>query len=832
MASRRDRPGAPAQAPDSLAVEGAATHNLRNVDVRVPHGSLVAFTGRSGSGKSSLVIDTFLAESVRRSSLSMSAYARQFVDQFPKPPYTSISGLRTAVYLEQGQISRNPRSTLGTLTELYDGLRLLMARFGVPTCRVCSTVTTSGPDGWRCPGCGGTTPALDPKDFSFNLPFGVCPTCEGTGSRQRPARNKLVDPALSVLDGALKPFETDRFRQVHREVAAQIVTGSGSDPALPFEDLGTDVQRTLVEADQLVVSMTPAHGKPFETEYVGVAAWVATKFLTATSDGARTKLAPFLTEQSCPSCLGARLGPEPLAYRLNGRNMADLVLMTLTELKGELVAFGASGGTGPAAPTVAEMTAVLDRLEEIGVGYLDLARSAPTLSGGEQQRVRIALQLGADLHGLMYVLDEPSNGLHPADVENLARTLIGLTAQGNTVLLVEHDLTLIRAAGWVVDLGPGAGPEGGSVVYSGRTDQIPTDTVTGPYLARPNPVPDDRSQPPTRFLTIEGASIHNVCNVTVRVARNALTCVVGPSGSGKSSFAYGVLRPALSQRGVVEAGDTPVMFDGTWTGVDGLDGIDRLCVIDQAPIGRTPRSNPATFSGAFDTIRKLFATSASARTAGLTSAHFSFNTPEGRCPACNGEGANRIELGFHPDVFVPCAVCGGSRYHARVLACTVDDLTIADVLNLPVDEATARFARNRAVAAALAPLQQAGLGYVKLGQPAPTLSGGEAQRLKLAKELGGTLPERTMYLLDEPTSGLHPRDVDDQLRVMRQLVDAGASVVVIEHDMRFVGASDWVVEFGPGAGTNGGQVVAMGTPADVVATTGSSTAKYLSPYVR
>ena len=824
--SMGDEPGTPAW----LEVTGATVHNLKSVSVRVPHGKVVAFTGRSGSGKSSLVIDTVLAEATRRSAQAMSAYARQFVQQFERPPFATMTGLCTAVYLEQGRVNRNPRSTLGTMTDLYDGLRLLMARFGVPDCPACLRPMSRRAGIWTCPDDESTEQLLDPKDFSFNLPFGACRDCDGLGTQIRPALSRMVDRGRPVADGALLPFETDRWRTIHRDVASQIVADASQDPTAPFETLPRDVQDQLLTSIGRPVTMRPDGGAPFETQYVGPAAWVEEQYRTAATEGARARLAPFLTTQVCAACRGSRLGPAPRRYRLAGASIPDLTAMALPDLSLHLSNVRDGGDHDAAAPVLDEAIDVVDRLTAIGLGYLTLSRATPTLSGGEEQRARLAMQLSSQLFGVMHVLDEPSAGLHPIDVQRLATSLKDLASQGNTVLVVEHDPALIQSCDWMVDMGPGPGDAGGQVLFSGPPARVTRGSVTGPYLTETPPVSTRVPRVSREFLTVTGATANNVTNVTVDLPIGALTCIVGVSGSGKSSFVDHVLRPALAQAGVDTSFDGA--YEGTWSSLSGANRFSRVRAVDQAPIGRTPRSNPATYSGAFDILRKEFAATPQARSAHLGAKHFSFNLPDGRCETCNGDGSIRIEMGFHPDVFVTCDGCGGARYQDRVLAVLVDGLNIADVLGMSVNACAQQFAERPALVRALEPLQRVGLGYVKLGQPAPALSGGEAQRLKIARELTQGAADRTLYLLDEPSTGLHPVDVDDLIGVIHDLVDLGGTAVVIEHDPRFIAAADWLVEFGPGSGSSGGHVIGLGSPRAVVNAKESVMGPFVRPYLR
>jgi excinuclease ABC subunit A len=805
-----DLAGQPAAGPRRLELRGARANNLRAVDLSFPHGVIVAFTGRSGSGKSSLAVDTIMAEAHRRSVQSMSAYARQFAAQFARPPLDHISGLCTAVFIDQGQVNRNPRSTLGTSTDIFDLLRVLFARFGRPV----------GPD----------APAerLDPKDFSFNLPFGACPGCEGLGSALAPDPDLVVpDPSRSVVEGALAAHGADRFAEVYTSVAVALCEQQGADPKKSWRDLPAELRETLLFTPGTPVRVSPPGGEPWETSYVGACPWLSERYRAADSDAARAKFAAFMHASDCADCRGSRLGPAPRSYRLGDVSIDELCAMSLTEAAAVIERLVGDPAVTGAHDLLQETGERLRMLTSLGLGYLSLDRAAPSLSGGEGQRARLATQLATGLFGLMYVLDEPSAGLHPHDTGRLVSALQALRDQGNSVLVVEHDQQLIRASDWVVDVGPGAGREGGRVLFSGPFAELAgtAGSVTAQCLAdehgRVRRAPRER----TGALTLTGARAHNLSGVDVELPLGLRVAVTGVSGSGKSTLVRQVMLPALRSLGV-RVPDTGLTA-GHWHSAR-LDGrLERVIVVDQAPIGRNSRSNPATYVGVFDAIRKLFAALPAARSARLSAKHFSFNLPDGRCPECSGEGVLRIEMQFLPDAVVPCAECEGRRYTDRVLAVRRNDRSIADVLDLSVDQAREEFASVSAVARPLATLSEIGLGYLRLGQPAPSLSGGEAQRLKLANELQQPPTGGSLYLLDEPTTGLHMADVDRLTATLDQLVDRGHSVVVVEHDPDLVASSDWVIDLGPGGGRDGGRVVVAGPPERVARTRASRTGRYL-----
>ena len=951
-------------ASDSIVIRGAREHNLRDIDVTIPRDRLVVITGLSGSGKSSLAFDTIYAEGQRRYVESLSSYARQFLGQMDKPDLDSIDGLSPAVSIDQKTTSRNPRSTVGTVTEIYDYLRLLFARVGVPHCPECGRVierqttdqvadkvlaagqgrrayvlapvvlgrkgeytklfedlakegfsrvrvdgevrelgsdeikldkkykhsievvvdrvvirenslgriaeaveqATRLADGkvgfyllpdrddpeampgelleysldLACPVHGHSIGDLQPRDFSFNAPYGACPDCDGLGTRRVVDAEALIeDPTLSVTGGVFGSiFGHSNY---YPQIMAAVCEHFGVDPDTPWQDLPKKVQNALLDgmgSTKVQVTYHTRDGRTthWSTTVSGVRAILFEKYQDTVSETMHAKLDRYIREVPCPTCHGARLKPEYLAVTVGGeqagvpeRNIWEVCQMSCRE---SLAYFRALRLTERqqlvGAPIVKEILARLQFLVNVGLDYLTLSRAAMTLSGGEAQRIRLATQIGAGLMGVLYILDEPSIGLHQRDNDRLIATLQNLRDQGNTVIVVEHDEDTIRAADYVIDMGPGAGENGGAVVAAGTPEDIMhnPDSLTGAYLTGKKMImlPDQRRNPRRGALKITGASANNLKNVSAKVEFGTLTVVTGVSGSGKSSLVTDTLAPALTN--AVHRSKRPV---GPYKKIEGVEEIDKVIDIDQSPIGRTPRSNPATYIGLWDDLRALFASVPESRARGYSAGRFSFNVPGGRCEACKGDGQIKIEMNFLPDVYVPCEVCGGKRYNRETLQILYHGKSIRDVLDMTVTEALAFFSAIPKIKNKLKTLYDVGLGYVHLGQPATTLSGGEAQRVKLAKELHRQQTGRTFYILDEPTTGLHFEDVRQLIDVLERLVDAGNTVLVIEHNLDVIKMADRIIDLGPEGGEGGGTIVAYGTPEQVAQVEGSYTGKYLAP---
>ena len=951
-------------ASDSIVIRGAREHNLRDIDVTIPRDKLVVITGLSGSGKSSLAFDTIYAEGQRRYVESLSSYARQFLGQMDKPDLDSIDGLSPAVSIDQKTTSRNPRSTVGTVTEIYDYLRLLFARVGVPHCPECGRVierqttdqvadkvlaagqgrrayvlapvvlgrkgeytklfedlakegfsrvrvdgevrelggdeikldkklkhsievvvdrvvirdnslgriaeaveqATRLADGkvgfyllpdrddpeampgelleysldLACPVHGHSIGDLQPRDFSFNAPYGACPDCDGLGTRRIVDAEALIeDPNLSVTGGVFGSiFGHSNY---YPQIMAAVCEHFGADPDTPWKDLPKKVQDALLDglgSTKVQVTYHTRDGRTthWSTTVSGVRAILFDKYQETTSETMRTHLERYIREVPCPTCHGARLKPEYLAVTIGGeaagvpeKNIWEVCQMScresLTYFRGlQLTERQQLVG----APIVKEILARLQFLVNVGLDYLTLSRAAMTLSGGEAQRIRLATQIGAGLMGVLYILDEPSIGLHQRDNDRLIATLQNLRDQGNTVIVVEHDEDTIRTADYVIDMGPGAGENGGAVVAAGTPQDIMhnPDSITGAYLTGKKMImlPEKRRNPRRGALKITGASANNLKNVSAKVEFGTLTVVTGVSGSGKSSLVTDTLAPALTN--AVHRSKRVV---GPYKKLEGIEEIDKVIDIDQSPIGRTPRSNPATYIGLWDDLRALFASVPESRARGYAAGRFSFNVPGGRCEACKGDGQIKIEMNFLPDVYVPCEVCGGKRYNRETLQILYHGKSISDVLDMTVTEALAFFSAIPKIKNKLKTLYDVGLGYVHLGQPATTLSGGEAQRVKLAKELHRQQTGRTFYILDEPSTGLDFEDVRELIDVLQRLVDAGNTVLVIEHNLDVIKMADRIIDLGPEGGEGGGTIVAYGTPEQVAKVEGSYTGKYLAP---
>ncbi len=925
---------------NEIVIKGARAHNLKNVNLTVPKNKFVVFTGLSGSGKTSLAFDTIFAEGQRRYVESLSSYARQFLGQMDKPDVDSIDGLSPAISIDQKTTGRNPRSTVGTVTEIYDYLRLLFARVGDVYCSNCgaeihqqtideivdkimalpqgSKVMIISPvvrgkkgeyvklfedfkkagysrmrvdgaiytldeqikldknskhdisvvvdrlviepdiaqrltdsvetaiklsDGlviafydetetmfntkYTCGNCGLSLSEVEPRLFSFNSPWGACPTCGGLGFLTK------VDPELlffgdsslqDLLDGG-QLDNTPHFEQCFNALSKKY----GFSMKTPFKKLKKEIQDIILHAtdEPIVVEYKVGHYHHSErTVYEGLINFLERRLAETTSDGVRWRIGRFTNSQPCPDCGGKRLKKEALAVKVGGKNIDELCSMPVKYLHGFFKDLKLSESkTVIAERVLKEICTRLEFLINVGLEYLTLSRSAVSLSGGEAQRIRLATQIGSGLSGVLYILDEPSIGLHQCDNAKLIDTLKHLRDLGNTLIVVEHDEDTMRAADYIVDIGEGAGVHGGKVIATGTVDDIiRSGSITGKFLSgeRSIAVPTERRLT-DRYITVRGASENNLQNVTVKIPLGVLTAVTGVSGSGKSSLINQTLFPAA-----VNMFNNVKQRVGKCDGIDGLDMIDKVINIDQSPIGRTPRSNPATYTGAMSTIRDLFAELPAAKERGYNSGRFSFNVRGGRCENCEGDGIIRIEMNFLPDVYVPCDVCHGKRFNRETLQVKYRDKSIADVLDMTIEEAYEFFKNIPSLKRKLGTLLDVGLGYVKLGQPATTLSGGEAQRVKLATELSKVSTSNTLYVLDEPTTGLHSADVERLINILSRLVDSGNTVVVIEHNLDVIKCADHIIDLGPNGGDAGGRVVACGSPEKVVKVKDSKTGEYLA----
>lgn len=939
---------------DTLSVRGARVHNLQNVDVDMPRNALVVFTGLSGSGKSSLAFDTIFAEGQRRYVESLSAYARQFLGQVDRPDVDFIEGLSPAVSIDQKSTNRNPRSTVGTITEIYDYMRLLWARIGVAHCPECGEVIQSqtvqqiadklmtlaegtrfqvvapivsqkkgefadlfaelgaagyaralvdgeaialsdaqplkksfkhdisvivdrlvaGPDilgrltdsletGLKlangtvvinfvdregeqanetyseklsCPNQHALAISeIEPRTFSFNAPFGACPTCSGLGTRMSVDDELLMgDPELSINDGVIVPWATQGkgLFQYYEKLLKGLAADLEFSLSTPWQDLDEDVREAVLHGNNFNVRVKWKNRYGREIQYSsgfeGVVPYIERQYLQAESDAQRARWAEYLREVPCSDCDGARLKPEVLAVKINDKSIADITRISLLDARDFMDHLELSDRQAHiAAQVLREIRARLNFLIEVGLTYLDLSRSAGSLSGGEAQRIRLATQIGSGLTGVLYVLDEPSIGLHQRDNRRLIDTLLKLRDLGNTLIVVEHDEDTIHTADWVVDIGPGAGVHGGTVVHSGTVADLlkNTSSLTADYVSGRREIAIPSSRRPvdkTRMVSVIGAQANNLKKVTASFPLGTLTAVTGVSGSGKSSLVNDILYRVLANK-LNGARTVPARH----TRVDGLEHLDKVVHVDQAPIGRTPRSNPATYTGVFDRIRTLFSETAESKMRGYQPGRFSFNVKGGRCEACAGDGTIKIEMNFLPDVYVDCEVCHGARYNRETLQVHYKGKTIADVLNMPISEAADFFEPVSSIHRYLQTLVEVGLGYVRLGQSATTLSGGEAQRVKLATELQKRSNGRSIYVLDEPTTGLHFEDVRKLLLVLNSLVDKGNTVIVIEHNLDVIKSADWILDLGPEGGAGGGELLAEGTPEHVAKSTSSHTAVFL-----
>ena len=934
---------------EQLTVRGARVHNLKNIDLTIPRDRLVVFTGLSGSGKSSLAFDTIYAEGQRRYVESLSSYARQFLGQMEKPDVDTIEGLSPAISIDQKTTSRNPRSTVGTVTEIHDYLRLLWARTGVPHCPKCGreirqqtvdqmvdavqrypegtrmqvlspivrgrkgehvklleeaqragfvrarvdgqvvdideapaldkqkkhtielvvdrlivrqgkefqkrladsieTATTRGGGlvimdlfdrgellfsmNYACPDCGISIEELAPRMFSFNSPYGACPTCSGLGILRKFSPDILFpDRNLSLRQGALNAmgFNTEDENGIAAQYFDAMGKRYGFTLDTPVREMSEEAMNAILygtRGEKFVIRYQGITGTGrYETDFEGVIPTLERRYKETTSETMRAAYEEYVSDEVCPDCHGMRLKPEALAVTVGGQNIAAVSSRSIREAR----EFFRQLTLSPmhqmiAAPILREIDARLGFLTDVGLGYLTLGRSAVTLSGGEAQRIRLATQIGSALMGVLYVLDEPSIGLHQRDNHKLIATLKRMRDLGNTVIVVEHDEDTIRAADFVVDVGPGAGMHGGEIVAAGTVEDIVASprSITGQYLSGEKCIPvPARRRSPSGWLKVKNAREHNLKDLDVEIPLGVICCVTGVSGSGKSSLVNEIVYKHLARQ-LNRAKTRP----GTFGSMEGTEQLDKIIMIDQSPIGRTPRSNPATYTGLFDQIRKLFAMTPEAKARGYKENRFSFNVRGGRCEACQGDGLIRIEMNFLPDIFVPCEECKGRRYNRETLEVTWGGKSIYEVLEMTVEECVRFFEHHPALRRKLETLEDVGLGYMKLGQPATTLSGGEAQRVKLATELSRRATGRTIYVLDEPTTGLHTDDVAKLIRVLQRLAEAGNSVLVIEHNLDVIKVADWIIDLGPDGGDAGGSLVCCGTPETVAACDASFTGQFL-----
>ncbi|OYS89163.1 excinuclease ABC subunit A [Limosilactobacillus reuteri] len=931
---------------DKIIIHGARAHNLKNIDITIPKNKLVVVTGLSGSGKSSLAFDTLYAEGQRRYVESLSAYARQFLGQMDKPDVDSIDGLSPAISIDQKTTSHNPRSTVGTVTEINDFLRLLWARVGTPICpndnipitsqspeqmvdrvlelpertrlqilspvvrdkkgtqkKVFEAIKREGfvriqvdgetydldsvpeldknkkhtvnvvidriiikegirsrlfdsfesalrlSDGYAiadviggdpipfseqyaCPICGFTVGELEPRLFSFNAPTGACPECEGLGLKLEVDIDLVVpDQTKTLKEGAIVPWNPISS-QYYPQMLEQFCKSVGIDMDTPFNKLSKKQQQQILYGN----GETPFHFhyendfggiRDVDVPFEGVINNISRRYRETNSDFTREQMRKYMTELPCPICHGYRLNQRALAVKIDGRNIGEVSALPISDSLEFFKNIKLSAQKNEIAkPILKEIIDRLTFMKNVGVEYLTLSRSARTLSGGEAQRIRLATQIGSNLSGVMYVLDEPSIGLHQRDNDRLIESLKAMRDLGNTLVVVEHDEDTMRAADYIVDIGPGAGENGGQVMAAGTPKQIMRSrkSLTGQYLSGKKfiPVPQERRGGNGKKITITGAAENNLKDITVDFPLGEFICVTGVSGSGKSTLVNMILKRVLAQK-LNNNSAKP----GKYKSISGVEDIEKVINIDQSPIGRTPRSNPATYTGVFDDIRELFAQTNQAKMRGYTKGRFSFNVKGGRCEACRGDGIIKIEMNFLPDVYVPCEVCHGTRYNSETLEVEYKGKNIAEVLNMTVSEALEFFSAIPKIKRKLQTIEDVGLGYVHLGQPATTLSGGEAQRMKLAAELHRQSHGKSFYILDEPTTGLHMDDIKRLLAVLQRLVDAGNTVLVIEHDLDVVKSADWLIDLGPEGGAGGGNVVATGTPEQVAEVKGSYTGKYL-----
>ncbi|MGF3182548.1 excinuclease ABC subunit UvrA [Facklamia sp. P12934] len=937
---------------DKITIKGARTHNLKNIDIEIPRDQLVVVTGLSGSGKSSLAFDTLYAEGQRRYVESLSAYARQFLGQMDKPEVDSIEGLSPAISIDQKTTSKNPRSTVGTATEINDFLRLLYARVGTPYCprhnlpivrqsveqmvdrllelpdrskiqilsplvrnqkgqhkRVLEQVAKEGyvrvrVDGeifdltevpelskkvshtieivvdrivikegirsrlydsvetavnaskgylvvdvidgeelyfnehYTCPYCDFSIEELEPRLFSFNAPFGSCPACDGLGARLTPDEDLIIpDPTLTLREGAFLPWGKEGSGY-YASMLEQFAKAYGIPMDLPYEELTKDQQEALKYGQpnfHFKFTFEPMHGgkkRTVDQTFEGIFNNVERRYNQTSSDYMRDVLRNYMQELECPTCRGQRLNEKALSVRVADKNIAQVTALSIdmAKIHFENIQFD-EHDLMIAQPIMKEINVRLTFLDNVGLEYLTLDRIAGSLSGGEAQRIRLATQIGSRLSGVLYILDEPSIGLHQRDNDRLIHSLMEMRDLGNTLIVVEHDEETMLAADYLIDIGPGAGDQGGKIVAAGTPQEVMgnPDSLTGKYLRGEKGivVPKKRRQEDLGWIEVKGARENNLKNIDVSFPIGRLTCVTGVSGSGKSSLVNRILKVALAKR-LTSTQERP----GKFKDISGFEELEKVIEIDQSPIGRTPRSNPATYTSVFDDIRALFANTNDAKIRGYNKGRFSFNVKGGRCESCGGAGIKKIEMHFLPDVYVPCDVCHGARYNSETLEIKFKGQSISDVLNMTVDEAVEFFDAHPKIARKMKTLQDVGLGYIQLGQSATTLSGGEAQRMKLAAELHRVSNGKTLYILDEPTTGLHVHDIVKLMNVINRLVEAGNTVVIIEHNLDVIKTADYIIDMGPEGGSHGGQVVAVGTPEEIARKRKSHTGKFLKDILK
>ena len=812
-----------------IKIRGARTHNLKNVSLDLPRNQLIVITGLSGSGKSSLAFDTIYAEGQRRYVESLSAYARQFVGLMDKPDFDLIEGLSPAIAIDQRTVGNNPRSTVGTITEIYDYLRLLYARIGWPYCPHCHTrlkkterngkgkKKTDNPYPYACSSCSFVLSELEPRHFSFNSNYGACPHCAGLGTRTEIDPELVFNLKLNLLQGAIKPLAHANLSQNSALFLQLKALGDRYSFSLetPLSDLNAGQRASILNGDK---------------QWEGLNKELLTRYEETKSNFVRQEIEKCMRLAICPACAGTRLKPDYLAVKIKNLNIHDLSIKTVDSLRPLLSDWLEQEARGSAKeimrPILKEIVKNLEFLEKVGLSYLTLNRPAASLSGGEAQRIRLAAQVGSTLSGVLYVLDEPSVGLHQRDNDKLIAMLKSLRDNGNTVIVVEHDAAMMQAADYLVDVGPGAGEHGGQILFAGLPSLIKDCrlSATGAYLSGARAIQDKKEfrLGNGKAIAVIGAKEHNLKNIDVHIPLGKLVAITGVSGSGKSTLMSDILANALTRkfyRAKVEV--------GAHQEITGLENIDKVIDIDQSPIGRTPRSNPATYTGLYTYIRDLFAELPESRLKRLTPGHFSFNVTGGRCERCAGDGVIKVEMQFLNDVYLTCEACHGQRFQQKILDIKYKDKNIYDVLNLTVSEALDFFREQSALRQKLATLDEVGLGYIHLGQSATTFSGGEAQRIKLATELSRRATGRTLYILDEPTTGLHFADIDRLLKVLNMLVDQGNTVLIIEHNLDVIKAVDWVIDLGPEGGEKGGRIVAAGTPTEIVKVSESITGQYL-----